>query len=239
MNNDLAWFVDGTLRDAIRQWEREQDFERAANRKECDEPWVRSGDLSACKRYATAVRHGFPIRRQAKIRGQCREQQFVRALCLGRIVRDAQGRLRHEPPRRINSNTMPNLLWQVRVAPDRRRSPQTDIVDPTTETVYEHKSVFVPRYVSPISARRNYRPLRELIEKHAKQVHRQRTWSRSPSSPIPRHYRHELVYQLEDLARFPSDIRQRIRREIIQTARRMGVHAHVLSFAEAEPWEMG
>jgi hypothetical protein len=237
MTDSLTPFVDETLRETVRQWMRERDTEPAAKVNECPRDWPRKGPMLACKRYAALSSH-YPAhdKRVFWARGKCREQQFVRQLCTGGIVRRG-GFLVVVPPRSATVNPLRDIRWQARVQPDIRYGPVADVIDIQDKVIYEHKSMYIPVH---LRAGRILPSLAEAVRDHARQVRKQRGWAapatvrRDPSrqSVMPQGWTHELVYRLEDLPA-AATLRQRIREAIVNTARDMGVRAHVLSFSGA------
>ncbi len=232
MTDGLDLFVDTMLDDVIRRWDAARDAEPAADRPECQQAWLRTGQLAACKRYAALVRHGRPQdRRVRQLRGLCREQQFVRALCLGQLARGTNGRLHRVPPGAGGGNI--DMRWQVRVQPDNRRSPVADAVDVRNRVAYEHKSLYAPHYLLRDAAGRmtrvNRARLAERVALDAGQVRRQRGWGARAGrwSVIPAGFRHELVYRLENPPLVPAT-RARMHEVIVATAARLGVRAHIL-----------
>ncbi|MCR5885860.1 hypothetical protein LRS03_24575 [Rhizobacter sp. J219] len=250
MARDIDLFVDEMLDDVVRRWTHEQDFDPAWRTPQCTQPWIRSGHMPDCARFAAGVRHRKPPGRLALLRGQCREQQFIRDLCLGRIERDVQGRLRRVPRSRWGAaataaaaaNT--DVRRGVRVTPTMRRSPIADAVfgplgergtgrNPGLQPALEHKSMWVARYVDPRTGRIDRQALRDRVLREANQVRRQQQWAGRP--PAGRHevrpgmpLEHELVYSLSGLAGLPAHAVRGVRSLIQHTASRAGVRSHIL-----------
>jgi hypothetical protein len=201
--------------------------------------------MSDCARYGAAVRNGAPIRMLAQLRGRCREQQFVRNLCLGRVARDARGRVQRVPraqwPQPSTQLPGADIRRGVRVSPMHRRSPVIDAVlgplgprgaprAPGAQPGLEHKALWARHYVNPTTGRVDRQALSNRVLHEANQVRRHQQWSARragvrPGMPLV----HELVYTLDGLAGLPAASQRSVRSLIQQTAQRAGVRAHVLN----------
>lgn len=245
MTRDIDLFVDEVLDDVVRRHLREQDFDPAANRAECNEPWVRSGRLRACQHwglYAQRVgRNPTPEQRTrlAQMRGRCREQQFVHRMCLGRVAPDAQGRLANVPrsgwPDPAAAVAARDLRHQVRAWPGSRRSPVVDTVvmrGPGSGIGYEHKSMGLRAAMADARSGRLTPAaaafLRQQVLQHAHQVSRQQNWARRPGGQVIVPSQLDLVYRLDGLSTLPPLAQRQVRSLIAQQAQRAGVRTHVL-----------
>lgn len=245
MARELDLFVDQMLDDVVQQWTREEDFDPAWWRNECREPWVRQRQLPECTRYYAAQRQGAPGHVLGRLRGRCRERQFVRNLCLGRISRDTQGNLQ-----RLPRSQWPNVNAQlagadvrqgVRVLPRDRRSPVADaIIGPLgpqglsrgmrrlREPALEHKSMWVRHYLQ--GGTLNQQALQARLQREFNQVVRQRNAAnrlRGVRPGMPR--QHEMVYSLDGLAGLSTQQQNQVRQLIQQAAAASGVRTHILA----------
>lgn len=247
MARDLDLFVDHMLDDMIQRWVREEDFDPAWHRNECREPWVRNRTLPECTAYYNAQRRGAPGWQLGQLRGRCKERQFVRNLCLGRIARDAHGRIQRVPRGRWpNVNTQlaqADVRQGVRVLP---RDPGSRVVDAVqgplgrqgrsrgmrrgAAPALEHKSMWVPHYLQ--GGVLNLAALQRRLRREVNQVtdqQRQANLPRGVRPGLPRST--EMVYSLDGLAQVPASQQPQLRRlirEIHRSTRGAGLTAHVL-----------
>jgi hypothetical protein len=247
MARDLDLFVDDMLDDVIQRWMREEDFDPAWHRNECREPWVRNRSLPECTAYYNAQRRGAPGWQLGRLRGRCKERQFVRNLCLGRIARDGLGRVRRVPRSQWpNVNTQlaqADVRQGVRVLP---RDPGSRVVDAVQgrlgpqgrsrgmrrlpEPALEHKSMWVPHYLrgGVLDLAGLQRRLRREVNQ-VQDTQRQANLPRGVRPGLPR--RTEMVYSLDGLAQVPASQRPQLLqlvREIHRSTRRAGLTAHIL-----------
>jgi hypothetical protein len=258
MTSKLDLFVDEMLDDVVQEWMRERDFDPAWWRNECAQPWVRQGILRDCARYGAAVQRNAAVTTQSRLRGQCREQQFVRNLCMGRVARDARGRIVRTPRAQWAQAAQQiagrDIRRGVRVVPRStqgqvRRSPIVDAVfgplgpmgaslPAGAAAALEHKSMWVPRYVDPMTGRIDRRALRDRVLRDAGQVHRQQRWARIPEAAPGRPRvrpglptENELVYTLDGLANLPPSALRAVQGIIRGAASQTGIRAHVLAMS--------
>lgn len=250
MARELDLFVDHMLDDVVQHWMREQDIDPAWPDVQCQQPWILTGHMPDCARYASAVGRGVPPGQLGWFRGRCREQQYVRNRCLGRIQRDARGRLHRVPrnqwPPAAAAAAARDVRRGVRIIPSMIRSPIVDAIQGPlgprgsgvpagTQPGEEHKSMWVARYVDPVTGQIDRQALRNRVLREANQVARQQQWSRRAAPPGSRHEvrpgmprDHELVYSLDGLQGLPPQAVRGVRSLIQHTAARQGIRAHIL-----------